>query len=52
MSSQSSFGSKIRLHYPKLGHPTSSDQICLWEVVSNLLVTKVDLFEVIFDIYT
>ena len=44
MSSQSSFGSKLRLPQPpKLGHPTPSGHICLWEVVSDLLVTKVDL---------
>ena len=44
MSSQSSFGSKLRLPQPpKLGHPTPADHICLWEVVPDLLVTKVDL---------
>ena len=44
MSSQSSFGSKIRLPQPpKLGHPTPSEHIHLLEVVSDLLVTKVDL---------
>ena len=44
MSSQSSFGSKLRLPQPpKLGHPTPSNHIYLWEVVSNLLITKVDL---------
>ena len=44
MSSQPSFQSKIRLPQPpKLGHPTPSDHICLWEVASDLLVTKVDL---------
>ena len=44
MSSESSFGFKLRLPQPpKLGHPPPSDHICLWEVVSDLLVTKVDL---------
>ena len=47
MSLQSLFGSKIRLPQPpKLGHPTPSypfDHVYLWEVVSDLIVTKVDL---------